>query len=124
MGSTNSRRGFLRKLGQSGAVVAAAVVAAPPVAAKLETPSAIATTPIAPPYPQVTWPCMKCAGENHTPSLIFETVKFNLRCAHCGWQQLYRWHIKKFDPAPTEYVDGSVVPVLMLTDQPSKLKKK
>jgi hypothetical protein len=99
---TIRRRGFLTMLGG----LSAAIGAAPVLGAASD---AAEPSPPAPPVPAsfsveyVSWPCIQCDTHTLTPRQIFDAVKFALTCTACGRRQPYLWHIKKFDPAPTEY---------------------
>ncbi len=97
----STRRGFLGRLlgGTVGIVGAAAlgsdVSAAPVVPAQPALPT--------PSTGMIAWPCASCGKPQETPALVFPSVKFDLRCNACGAIQPYLWHIKAFDPNPTEY---------------------
>ncbi len=122
----NTRRGFLRGLGQTGAAAAIAAVGvataakAEPVA---ELPVAVPPVASAPPQgADIVWPCKNCEHENRTLAMVWDAVKFNLRCRECGSMQMYLWHLKKFDPHPTDYSTAKPLsPRQIVSDRPRPL---
>lgn len=116
-----NKRTFLKNLftGTAGVVVASTVQPNPVSA---DSPVVIPSPPVTVPYPEgmVSWPCLKCKAEQVTPLMVWPSVKMNLSCPSCGYRQPYLWHLKKFDPRPTEYGGAPGHPLQRLADTGSK----
>lgn len=117
-----NRRDMLKRfvLGSAATVIAGEQVSATPA---LPTVSDLQTAPAAPPLipihyanEAVAWPCGYCHAEHATPLLVWPSVKLSLSCPSCGRRQSYLWHLKKFDPNPTEYGDRPAHAMSRLAD--------
>jgi len=61
------------------------------------------TNPTPPVAADIQWKCANCQHEHSTPSGVWPSVKFNLRCTACGRVQHYALYLRGFDPNPTYY---------------------
>ncbi len=51
----------------------------------------------------IKWPCMQCSGKNRTATIVWESIRFDLRCGVCGRRQSYGLWLKRYDPNPVNY---------------------
>jgi hypothetical protein len=103
--SNSSRRHFFSRAAETITAVGAGALIGSTVRTEAKSEAvAVPSPPVtAPVSDMVTWPCDPCGAENRTPTSVFDSLKFNLRCRSCARVQMYRWHLMKFDPNPIDH---------------------